>query len=85
MSNYPVAYYCLPPSNFFGEGRPVSILAREIRKFSLRKDKITRLVEVVLEVDYPPGERTLGLTGNEVEATRWVNNANKLLRRIPKF
>lgn len=82
MSNYPVAYYCLPPENWVGPGKNVQILVREIWRFFLRRDAATGLTEVVMDVRYPPGERTLGLTDNEEEARRWVKVANAVKASI---
>lgn len=80
-----VAYYYLPPENFVGEGHTVQISARDMKRFFLRRDEESELIEVVLEVAYAPGERTLGLTDNEAEAARWVRDADALLWSIKRI
>lgn len=80
-----VAYYYLPPDDLVGPGHSVQISARDMKRFFLRRDEESELIEVVLEVAYAPGERTLGLTDNEAEAARWVRDADALLRSIKRI
>ncbi len=78
----PIAGYWLPPEGFEGQAKQVHILTREIQGFVLRPTATSGEFEVVLNVKYSPGERTLGLTDDQDEAQQWVNDVNQLLQTM---
>lgn len=79
LSRHPVAQYWLPEPETAHRVRSVNILIHDIKAFTTRPDPESGKTEVLLDVYYPPGERTLGLTTKHGEALQWVADANQFL------
>ncbi len=82
FTRHPVAQYWLPEPETAHRVRSVNILIHDIKAFATRPDAESGKTEVLLEVHYPPGERTLGLTGKHDEASQWVADANQFLKTV---
>ncbi len=82
LTRHPVAQYWLPEPETPHRVRSVNILIHDIKAFAARLDTESGKTEVLLDVHYPPGERTLGLTGKQDEAERWVADANQFLNTL---
>lgn len=74
----------IPSTESDKPGVQAAISAHKIRRFVLRKVPETEYVEVVLEVNYEPGEKCLGLTKQVEEAIQWVIDANRLIDDVRK-
>jgi hypothetical protein len=75
----------LIPSTVTGKpGIQAAISFDKIRGFTLREVPETEYAEVILEVNYEPSEKCLGLTKQVEEAKKWVTDANKLLNNVRK-
>jgi len=79
LTRHPVAQYWLPEPETAHRVRSVNILIHDIKGFTTRPDAESGKTEVLLDVHYPPGKRTLGLTGKHDEAAQWVADANQFL------
>ena len=82
LTRHPVAQYWLPEPETAHRVRSVNILIHDIEAFVTRPDAESGKTEVLLDVHYPPGERTLGLTAKLGEAHQWVADANRFLNGI---
>ncbi len=82
LTRHPVAQYWLPEPETAHRVRSVNILIHDIKAFATRPDAESGKTEVLLDVHYPPGERTLGLTGKRDEASQWVADANHFLDAV---
>ncbi len=82
LTRHPVAQYWLPEPETAQRVRSVNILIHDIKAFAVRPDVESGKTEVLLQVDYAPGERTLGLTTQHAEARRWVDDANRFLEAV---
>lgn len=82
LTRHPVAQYWLPEPETPHRVRSVNILIHDIKAFVTRPDAESGKTEVLLDVHYPPGERTLGLTNKHDEARQWVADANQFLNAV---
>lgn len=71
-----------PPDSSYSVGVQAAISAQNISHFELQLDPETGLTEVVLNVTYESGKKSLGLTNQLKEARRWVADANEIVRRV---
>ncbi len=82
LTRHPVAQYWLPEPDTSHRVRSVNILIHDIKAFAARPDEESGKTEVLLQVHYAPGERTLGLTAKHDEAHQWVTDANQFLDTV---
>jgi hypothetical protein len=53
----------------------------QMKRFFLRLDPETNLTEIVLEVNYKPFEKSLGVTDNRKAAEEWIQGANIIVQK----
>jgi hypothetical protein len=82
LIRHPVAQYWLPEPETAHRVRNVNIFIHDIDAFATRPDAESGRTEVLLQVHYAPGERTLGLTSKHEEARQWVADANHFLNAV---
>ncbi len=74
----------LPSTEADKPGVQAAISFDKIRRFVLREVPETEYAEVILEVNYEPSEKCLGLTKQVGEAQKWFTDANRLLNNVRK-
>lgn len=79
LTRHPVAQYWLPEPGTAHRLRSVNIFIHDIDAFATRLDAVSGKTEVLLQVHYAPGERTLGLTTRHDDACQWTTDANQFL------
>jgi hypothetical protein len=82
LIRHPIAQYWLLEPETVHRARNVNIFIYDIESFAIRPDVDTGKTEVLLQVHYAPGERTLGLTSKHEDARQWVADANQFLNAI---
>ena len=82
LTRHPIAQYWLPEPETAHRVRNVNIFIHDIEAFATRAAAESRKTEVRLQVNYAPGERTLGRTGKHEEARQWAADANQFLNTV---
>jgi hypothetical protein len=82
LVRHPIAQYWLPEPGTVQRVRNVNIFIHDIESFAMRPDAASGETEVLLQVHYAPGKRTLGFTNKHEDAHQWIADANQFLGNI---
>ena len=82
LVRHPIAQYWLPEPGTVQRVRNVNIFIHDIESFAMHPDAASGETEVLLQVHYAPGKRTLGFTNKHEDAHQWIADANQFLGNI---